>query len=72
MEQQKINFSFQFQAFCSQTKARAGVFVTPHGLVETPRFMPVGTLATVKTLTPAQLETAGAQMILANTYHLQL
>jgi queuine tRNA-ribosyltransferase len=72
LEQQKINFSFQCQASCSQTKARAGVFVTPHGLVETPRFMPVGTLATVKTLTPAQLAVAGAQMVLANTYHLHL
>ncbi|NER93088.1 MAG: tRNA guanosine(34) transglycosylase Tgt [Symploca sp. SIO1B1] len=72
MEQQKDKFSFHRQASCSQTKARAGVFVTPHGLVETPRFMPVGTLATVKTLTPAQLEAAGAQMVLANTYHLHL
>lgn len=67
-----FNFYFQCQASCSQTQARAGVFVTPHGLVETPRFMPVGTLATVKTLTPAQLEAAGAQMVLANTYHLHL
>ncbi|MDP8963386.1 MAG: tRNA guanosine(34) transglycosylase Tgt [Cyanobacteriota bacterium] len=72
MHQQKITFSFQCQASCSHTKARAGVLVTPHGLVETPKFMPVGTLATVKTLTPAQLETAGAQMVLANTYHLHL
>ncbi|NEO72206.1 tRNA guanosine(34) transglycosylase Tgt [Moorena sp. SIO3H5] len=72
MNQQKNNFSFQCQASCSHTKARAGVFVTPHGVVETPRFMPVGTLATVKTLTPAQLEVAGAQMVLANTYHLHL
>jgi queuine tRNA-ribosyltransferase len=72
LEQQTIQFSFKCQASCSQTKARAGVFVTPHGLVETPKFMPVGTLATVKTLTPAQLETAGAQMVLANTYHLHL
>jgi queuine tRNA-ribosyltransferase len=72
LDQQKINFSFQCQASCSKTKARAGVFNTPHGLVETPRFMPVGTLATVKTLTPAQLEEAGAQMVLANTYHLHL
>ena len=45
---------------------------TPHGIVETPRFMPVGTLATVKGLTPAQLAPTGAQMILANTYHLHL
>jgi queuine tRNA-ribosyltransferase len=48
------------------------MFVTPHGVVETPRFMPVGTLATVKTLTPAQLAAAGSQMVLANTYHLHL
>ena len=66
------NFSFQRQASCSQTQARAGVFVTPHGIVETPRFMPVGTLATVKTLTSAHLEEAEAQMVLANTYHLHL
>jgi len=67
-----VKFYFQRQADCSQTQARAGVFVTPHGVVETPRFMPVGTLATVKTLTPLQLEAAGAQMVLGNTYHLHL
>jgi queuine tRNA-ribosyltransferase len=72
LQQQKASFSFQCQASCSQTKARAGVFTTPHGWVETPRFMPVGTLATVKTLTPEQLEAAGSQMVLANTYHLHL
>ncbi len=66
------NFSFQCLACCSQTKARAGVFFTPHGLVETPRFMPVGTLANVKTITPSQLRDTGAQMILSNTYHLHL
>jgi queuine tRNA-ribosyltransferase len=65
-------FSFQVSACCSHTKARAGIFFTPHGIVETPRFMPVGTLANVKTLTPAQLEETGAQMVLANTYHLHL
>lgn len=65
-------FSFLVSACCSQTKARAGVFHTPHGVVETPRFMPVGTLATVKTVTPAQLGETGAQMVLANTYHLHL
>ncbi len=48
------------------------MFFTPHGVVETPRFMPVGTLANVKTLTPAQLKDTGAQMVLANTYHLHL
>jgi queuine tRNA-ribosyltransferase len=67
-----VGFSFQCQANCSHTKARAGVFHTPHGIVETPRFMPVGTLATVKGIIPQQLEAANAQMILANTYHLHL
>ncbi len=65
-------FSFQVLAKCSQTQARVGRFFTPHGLVETPRFMPVGTLANVKTLTPIQLEATGAQMVLSNTYHLHL
>lgn len=66
------NFTFQPLAACSQTKARAGVFYTPHGVVETPRFMPVGTLANVKTITPDQLKQTGAQMVLSNTYHLHL
>nr|WP_211517564.1 tRNA guanosine(34) transglycosylase Tgt [Geitlerinema sp. PCC 9228] len=65
-------FSFHCQTRCSKTYARAGVFTTPHGIVETPRFMPVGTLATVKTVTPEQLRATGAQMVLANTYHLHL
>ncbi|MEM9486318.1 MAG: tRNA guanosine(34) transglycosylase Tgt [Cyanobacteria bacterium P01_F01_bin.116] len=65
-------FSFEHQASCSHTKARAGIFHTPHGPVHTPRFMPVGTLANVKTVTPAQLQDAGAEMVLANTYHLHL
>ena len=65
-------FAFRCQARCSHTHARAGTFSTPHGIVETPRFMPVGTLANVKTVTPAQLKDTGAQMILANTYHLHL
>lgn len=60
-------FSFEVQACCHQTKARVGLFHTPHGWVETPRFMPVGTLANVKTLTPAHLKDAGAQMVLSNT-----
>jgi len=46
--------------------------MTPHGAIATPRFMPVGTLANVKTVTPEQLQAAGAQMVLANTYHLHL
>ena len=52
--------------------ARAGVFRTPHGAVETPAFMAVGTLATVKALDPDELKAAGAQMILSNAYHLHL
>ena len=67
-----MGFSFHCQSRCSQTQARAGLWHTPHGTVATPRFMPVGTLGTVKGLTPAQIETTGAQMILANTYHLHL
>lgn len=67
-----MNFSYKIQANCSHTHARAGIFQTPHGIVETPRFMPVGTLATVKGITPRQLQDAKAQMILANTYHLHL
>ena len=66
------NFSFQRLAKCSNTSARAGIFSTPHGVVETPRFMPVGTLANVKTITTAQLKETGAQMVLSNTYHLHL
>ena len=53
-------------------RARLGVLATPHGTVDTPQFMPVGTQATVKSLTPGDLRAAGAQIILANTYHLSL
>ncbi len=66
------NFTFQCQGNCSHTRARAGTFTTPHGIVETPRFMPVGTQATVKTLTSEHLVQAQAQMVLSNTYHLHL
>jgi queuine tRNA-ribosyltransferase len=65
-------FPFHIHSNCTCTHARAGVFTTPHGIVETPRFMPVGTLANVKTVTPDQLQQTGAQMVLANTYHLHL
>jgi len=54
------------------TKARTGELVTPHGVIETPIFMPVGTQATVKTLHPNEVEELGAQVILGNTYHLWL
>ena len=53
-------------------RARLGRIETNHGIVETPEFMPVGTQATVKALTPGDLRDAGTQMILGNTYHLNL
>jgi len=56
----------------SQSKARAGVLNTSHGKVETPIFMPVGTQGTVKTVSPHELDGLGAQILLANTYHLFL
>ena len=64
--------SFTFQIDDTAGAARAGVFVTPHGPVETPAFMPVGTLATVKALDPDDLVQMGVSMILANAYHLHL
>ena len=63
---------FQFQTISRLGKARAGVLNTPHGDIETPVFMPVGTQATVKAVTPAQMEEIGVQILLANTYHLFL
>lgn len=63
-------FAFGIQA--TDGRARAGVFTTPHGDLATPVFAPVGTQATVKTLTPAQLDELGASLVLANTYHLYL
>jgi queuine tRNA-ribosyltransferase len=64
--------SFGFTTDAHAGAARAGVFTTPHGAVETPAFMPVGTQATVKTLDPRELRETGATMILANAYHLHL
>ncbi|HRG57141.1 MAG TPA: tRNA-guanine transglycosylase, partial [Lacunisphaera sp.] len=54
------------------TAARRGRLRTLHGAIETPIFMPVGTQGTVKALTPAQIKETGAQIILGNTYHLNL
>jgi len=54
------------------TGARLGILHTPHGDVETPNFMPVGTQATVKTISPRELEEIGVQIIVSNTYHLHL
>jgi len=63
---------FEYKVLASQGRARAGVFLTSHGDIETPVFAPVGTQATVKTLTPAQLDELGATLLLSNTYHLHL
>jgi queuine tRNA-ribosyltransferase len=63
---------FEFQLQAADGPARAGRFTTPHGVVETPVFMPVGTQATVKAVPPRDLAELGAQIVLANTYHLYL
>ncbi|HLQ43320.1 MAG TPA: tRNA guanosine(34) transglycosylase Tgt [Planctomycetaceae bacterium] len=65
-------FQFDLLATDSTTAARRGRWRTPHGIVETPAFMPVGTQASVKGLTPEQLCRVGVQQVLANTYHLAL
>tara|TARA_Y100001933_G_scaffold51476_2_gene50381 strand:+ start:792 stop:1910 length:1119 start_codon:yes stop_codon:yes gene_type:complete len=65
-------FSFEVTSLSSNNQARTGIFTTPHGTVETPRFMPVGTLGTVKGLTTRQLNSTKASMILSNTFHLHL
>ena len=68
-----VNPHFEIVAECSRTRARAGILHTAHGPVETPVFMPVGTQAAVKALTPRQLaDELGASMLLANAYHLWL
>jgi len=66
-----VNFSFEVLQ-SDPTGARCGRLTTPHGIIETPAFMPVGTAATVKALTQEALEELGAGIILANTYHLYL
>src|SRR5262249_15379781 len=65
-------FGFELLHEAAGSRARAARFTTPHGVVETPAFMPVGTLGTVKGVDPGRLRETGAQMILANTYHLAL
>ncbi|MSQ94314.1 MAG: tRNA guanosine(34) transglycosylase Tgt [Gemmataceae bacterium] len=64
--------AFRFELLQTDGKARLGRLHTAHGAVETPVFMAVGTQATVKGLTPIQLEDAGVQIVLGNTYHLTL
>lgn len=67
-----MEFSYEIKKVCKQSGARIGVFKTPHGEIETPVFMPVGTQATVKGLRPEDLTDLNAQIILSNTYHLYL
>lgn len=65
-------FSYEVTHVCKQSGARIGKFTTPHGVIETPVFMPVGTRATVKALTPEEVDEAGSSILLANTYHLYM
>ncbi len=65
-------FDFTVEATAGDSAARVGHFTTPHGIIETPVFMPVGTKATVKSLDYKDLESLGAEIILANTYHLAM
>ena len=65
-------FEFEVLHVCKQSGARIGRFKTPHGVIETPVFMPVGTQATVKGLRVEDLKDLNAQIILSNTYHLFL
>src|SRR5712692_5261879 len=63
---------FSFRLIATDGAARAGEIATPHGRVATPAFMPVGTQATVKGLAPEEVRRTGADIVLANTYHLML
>jgi len=63
---------FEFQVAATSGAARTGTLTLPHGTVETPAFMPVGTQGTVRALSPADLKAVGATMVLANTYHLHV
>ncbi|MDO4568175.1 MAG: tRNA guanosine(34) transglycosylase Tgt [Clostridia bacterium] len=63
-------FSFELIKTCGQTGARLGRIITPHGAIDTPCFMPVGTQATVKAMMPRDLREVNASIILSNTYHL--
>ena len=65
-------FWYELKHVCKQSGARYSILHTPHGDVETPMFMPVGTLATVKGISPEQLKEMNSQVILSNTYHLWL
>ena len=65
-------FSFRVEATSSQNAARAATFTTPHGVIKTPVFMPVGTRAALRAMTPDQVLATGSQIVLSNTYHLAL
>lgn len=67
-----MGFSFSLKHKDAKTRARRGEVRTPHGVIQTPVFMPVGTMASVKTLDAGDLKKLGAQIILGNTYHLML
>ncbi len=67
-----MSFTYEVIKECKQTGARIGRYTTPHGVIETPVFMPVGTMATVKSLTPDEVEGTGASILLSNSYHLYL
>src|SRR5690625_4647995 len=72
MEVPSMAIRYEYIKTCRQTGARLGKLHTPHGVIDTPIFMPVGTLATVKSMTPEELADIGSQIILSNTYHLWL
>jgi len=65
-------FEFKILHSSKKSMARLGTFSTPHGLINTPVFMPVGTVGAVKTMMPSELDSLGAEIILGNTYHLYL
>src|SRR4030065_2402006 len=67
-----MSISFHFEIITQEGRARAGIFTTPHGDLLTPLFAPVGTQGSVKSVSPEQLESLNASLILANTYHLYL
>jgi queuine tRNA-ribosyltransferase len=69
---EKNHNSFRLIQTCSDSKARAGELLTPHGAISTPVFLPVGSQGAVKTLTPEEVKDIGIAMVLANTYHLYL
>src|SRR5262249_33509398 len=64
--------AFEFKVSATDSAARRGQLVPAHGVIDTPAFMPVGTAATVKAMFPEDVAATGAQIILANTYHLML